>query len=59
MAKTHEKIFNQRRDFHFKIARKLLKANDAICIENINHFNSIRSLNRSMRDVAWFIFLTI
>jgi len=59
VAKAHEKIFNQRRDFHFKIARKLLQAYDTICIENMNHFKSHRSLNRSMRDVAWFNFFNI
>ncbi|TKJ46169.1 transposase, partial [Candidatus Aerophobetes bacterium Ae_b3b] len=59
VAKAHEKIFNQRRDFHFKIARKLLQANDTIYIENMNHFKSFRALNRSMRDVAWFNFFNI
>ncbi|GAH26255.1 unnamed protein product [marine sediment metagenome] len=59
VAKAHEKIFNQRRDFHFKIARKLLQANDTIYIENMNHFKSYRVLNRSMRDVAWFNFFNI
>jgi len=59
LAKVHEKVFNQRRDFHFKIANGLLKANDIICIENMNHFNSFRALNRSMRDVAWFNFFNI
>ena len=59
VAKAYEKVFNQRRDFHFKVADKLLKANDIICIEDMNHFNSFRVLNRSMRDVAWFDFFNI
>lgn len=59
VAKAHEKVFNQRRDFHFKIARKLLQAYDTVCIEDMNHFKSFRALNRSMRDVAWFGFFNI
>ncbi|GAH16852.1 unnamed protein product, partial [marine sediment metagenome] len=59
LAKAHEKVFNQRRDFHFKIARKILLAYDTIYIENMNHFKSYRVLNRSMRDVAWFNFFNI
>ena len=59
VAKAHEKIFNQRRDFHFKIARKLLQAYDIVCIEDMNHFKSYRALNRSMRDASWFNFFNI
>ena len=59
LSKTHEKVYNQRRDFHFKIARKLLQSYDIVCIEDMNHFKSYRSLNRSMRDVAWFGFFNI
>lgn len=59
IAKAYEKVYNQRRDFHFKIARKLLQAYDIVCIENMNHFKSYRGLNRSMRDVAWFGFFEI
>lgn len=59
VAKIHEKIFNQRRDFHFKIANQLLKENDTICIEKLNSWKTFRNLNRSMRDVAWFNFFSI
>lgn len=59
VAKAHEKVFNQRRDFHFKIAKKLLQVYDTVCIENMNHFKSFRVLNRSMRDIAWFQFFNI
>ncbi|MQY58622.1 MAG: transposase [Clostridia bacterium] len=59
LSKAHEKTYNQRRDFHFKVARKLLQAYDVVCIENMSHFKSYRSLNRSMRDVAWFGFFNI
>jgi putative transposase len=59
LAKIHEKISNQRKDFHFKVANKLLKENNTIYIEKFNSFKSFRKLNRSMRDVSWFQFFSI
>lgn len=59
VAKIHEKIFNQRRDFHFKTANQLLKENDTVCIEKLKSWKTFRNLNRSMRDVAWFNFFNI
>lgn len=59
VAKIHDKISNQRRDFHFKTANRLLKDNDTVCIEKLKSWNSFRNLNRSMRDVAWFGFFSI
>jgi putative transposase len=59
VAKAHEKISNQRRDFHFKLANQLLKYYGTICIEKMNSWNSTTALNRSMRDVAWFGFFDI
>jgi len=56
VARAHEKVSNQRRDFHFKVAYNLVKNNDVICIEKMSAFKSTRGLNRSMRDVAWFGF---
>jgi len=59
VAKIHQKILNQRKDFHFKTANKLIKENDKIFIEKFNAFKTFRGLNRSMRDVAWFQFFNI
>ena len=59
VAKTHEKIRNQRRDFHFKTANQLLRNNDVIYIEKFNSWNGWKNLNRSMRDVSWFGFFSI
>ncbi|MBT9165285.1 MAG: hypothetical protein DDT23_01300 [candidate division WS2 bacterium] len=57
VAKIHEKISNQRQDFHFKVANVLVKENDIICIEKLNSWNTDWScLNKSLRDVAWFNF---
>ncbi len=59
VAKTHERIRNQRRDFHFKTALQLLRDNDFIYIEKMTSWNSFCSLNRSMRDAACFGFFDI
>jgi putative transposase len=59
VAKAHEKITNQRRDFHFKIANQLVGYYDTICIEKMDSWNSTTALNRSMRDAAWFGFFEI
>jgi len=59
VAKTHEKIENQRRDFQFKLAKQLVQNNDIIYIEKMKAWNSFRRLNKSMRDSAWFQFFNI
>ena len=59
LAKTHEKIANMRRDFHFKIANQLFKVADIICIEKLSVWKSWRTLNKSIRDAAWISFFMI
>ncbi|MCL6087855.1 MAG: transposase [Actinobacteria bacterium] len=59
VAKAYERIFNQRKDFHFKVANRLLKENDIVYIEKLKYFKTFRNLNRSMRDAAWFDFFNI
>lgn len=59
VAKTHQKVRDQRRDFHFKVANQLIRENDIIFIEKMNSWNSFKTLTRSMRDVAWFEFFGI
>lgn len=59
VAKIHEKIFNQRKDFHFKIANQLIKENDKIYIEKLKNWKTFKGLNKSMRDAAWFQFFNI
>jgi putative transposase len=59
VAKAHEKIHNQRRDFHFKLANQLLKYYDTVCIERMDAWDNTTPLNRSMRDVAWFGFFDV
>ena len=60
VAKTHEKLTNQRKDFHYKVANYLLRNNDVVCIEKLQGWSTDwRRLNKSMRDVAWFNFFNI
>ena len=60
VAKAHEKITNQRRDFHFKVANQFIKAYDSICIEDMDSWNSLNhGLTREMRDAAWFGFFDV
>lgn len=59
VAKAHEKIRNQRQDFHFKVANQLVSKNDKICIEKLHNWKTFRPLNKSMRDVAWWNFFNI
>lgn len=60
VAKAYEHIKNQRRDFHFKTAKKLITENDLICIENLTHFKAEwKNLRKSISDVAWQQFFDI
>jgi len=56
----HEKIVNQRKDFHFKLVNSLLKEYGIIYIEDLNWWKTEwRSVNRSMADAAFFGFLDL
>lgn len=59
VAKILEKISNQRKDFHFKVANRLFKENDKIYIEKLKNWKTFKGLNKSMRDVAWFQFFNL
>jgi putative transposase len=60
VAKTHLKIERQRRDFHFKTAKRYADAYQTIVVEDLN----IRALSRGMLaksilDAGWSAFLDI
>lgn len=60
LAKKHEKVSNQRLDFHHKVAKHYVDNYGTIIHEKLNSWNTkFRSLNKSMRDVAWFGFFNI
>jgi putative transposase len=59
VAKIQERISNQRKDFHFKVANQLIKSADTIHIEKLKNWKTFKKLNRSLRDVSWFQFFSI
>lgn len=61
VAKCHEKIANQRRDFHHKLADKYVKGYGVIVIENLGIANMVQNhkLARDISDCAWGEFLGI
>lgn len=58
IAKIHERISNQRKDFLHKTSRSLVNEFDAICIEDLNIKAMSRCLNfgKSVYDNAWGMF---
>ena len=59
VAKIHEKIANQRKDFLNKLSANLIKNHDVICIEDLSSKNLMknRKLAKAIGDVSWFDFV--
>ena len=55
VAKRHEHIVNQRRDFHYKTAHRLFTQCDAIAVEALKITNMVQNhnLSKSISDAAW------
>ena len=60
VARLHEKVSNQRKDFLHKQSRQITNAYDCICIEDLDMKAMSRSLNfgKSVSDNGWGMFTT-
>jgi putative transposase len=61
VAKTHEKIRNQRMDYLHKISKRLVHENQGIVVERLNVSGMVqnRYLARAINDVGWSTFITL
>ena len=59
LARLHRKILNKRKDFHFKLARKLCLKYEKICIEDLNMKAMQRVWGRKISDLAFSEFVKI
>lgn len=59
LARIHEHIANQRRDYLHKLSTKLINENDIICIETLAISEMIKnsSTSREFNDVSWYSFI--
>ena len=61
VAKIHEHIANQRRDFHYKTAHRLFSQCDEVAVEDLTIRNMVqnRHLAKSISDAGWGSFQSI
>ena len=58
VAKLHEKISNQRKDFLHKLSSELINENQVICLEDlqVKEIQQNKYLSQSVSDVGWYEF---
>ena len=61
VARTHERVSDQRKDFLQKLSTALVRENQTICVEDLNVKGMVknRHLARSVSDVSWSKFLSM
>ena len=61
VAKLHEKITNQRKDFLHKLSTKFIRENHSIAIENLKVKNMLKNdkLSKAISEVGWYEFRTM
>jgi putative transposase len=61
LSKCYEKITNQRKDFHYKLANQYVENYGVISIENLNISGLVKNhkLARDIKDCAWGNFIEI
>ncbi len=60
LGKQHKKVADTRKDFHFKIAKKLLNKYDVVVVEKLNVKGLAKTrLAKSIHDAGWRQFLSI
>ena len=58
VAKIHERIVNQRKDYLHKISTKLIRENQIICLEDLKVSNLMKNhrLAGAISEVSWYEF---
>ena len=59
LQKAYTHLNNQRKDFHFKLALKLVQTYDIICLETLNIKGMCRQWGRKVHDLGFSMFTNI